>query len=112
MIGKIGTVIVVGTALVLGSCQLGNKLEYSNGVRVGMINKFSKKGVAFKTYEGQMALEGIVSGGTSMGANVWNFSLDRSRKNGENTDELAKRITEYMNSGTKVRVNYTQPYTK
>lgn len=105
-IGSIGLAVT----LTYGGCQgIGNNIEYSEGVRAGMINKFSNKGLFWKTYEGQMALEGIVSGKNSVGANVWNFSLDRQARNGENTEELAEKIRQSLETGTKVRVTYVEP---
>ena len=88
---------------------IANNVEYSKGERTGMINEMSEKGLFWKTYEGQMALEGIVSGNNSVGANVWDFSLDRQAKHGENTQELAKKLQEYLRNGTKVRVSYVEP---
>ena len=55
----------------VSTCNWGNNFEYSKGTRAGVINKFSEKGIVWKTYEGQIALEGIVSTGESVGANVW-----------------------------------------
>lgn len=93
-----------------GGCNLAfNNYEYSKGTRTGMINKFSERGLIWKTYEGQMALEGMVSGGSYAGANVWDFSLDRQRRHGENTEELTKEIQTYLESGTKVKVDYIEP---
>jgi len=34
---------------------------YSEGYRAGLLQKFSRKGVAFKTYEGEMILSSVVS---------------------------------------------------
>lgn len=103
------TVALAGT-LIWGTYQgIGNNLQYSDGIRTGMVNKFSSKGLIWKTYEGQMALEGIVSNGNSSGANVWDFSIDRQARHGENGAELARKIREYLESGTKVKVTYTEP---
>lgn len=88
-----------------------NDYEYSKGTRTGMINKFSEKGLIWKTYEGQMALEGMVSNKGYAGANVWDFSLDRQKRHREDTEELAKKIQSYLESGTKVKVNYIEPFT-
>jgi len=88
---------------------VGNNITYSEGVRVGMINKFSNRGLFWKTYEGEMALEGIVSGGNSVGANVWRFSLDRQAKHGEDVKNLAKEVLSYAESGTKAKVTYVEP---
>nr|MBI4157176.1 hypothetical protein [Candidatus Woesearchaeota archaeon] len=92
-----------------GGCgSYTNSHEYSNGIRTGMINKISKKGLIWKTYEGQMALEGIVSDGQRMGANVWDFSIDNQARNKENIEELAKKAQEYLESGTQVKVRYRE----
>ena len=49
---------------------------YSDGVKTGSITKFTKKGLFFKTWEGQLNLGGMVSNGDGgMVANVWNFSV-------------------------------------
>jgi len=102
--------IIVTGLLAYGGCQaIGNNIEYSQGIRTGMINKISEKGLFWKTYEGQMALEGIVSGKNSVGANVWDFSLDRQARQGENPKELAEQIREYLETGTKVKVTYKEP---
>ncbi len=102
------------TALLLtytGCQSIGNNIEYSNGTRVGVINKFSHKGFIWKTYEGEMALEGIVSTGTTTGANVWDFSLDDNREHGENIDKLAEEINRYLSEGKRVKMTYTEPWT-
>ncbi len=102
------TLALSGTLAYVGCQWVGNDLQYSEGIRTGMINKFSEKGLAWKTYEGQMALEGIV-GGRTVGANVWDFSLDRQARHGEKTEELAQKIRTYLESGTKVKVTYVEP---
>lgn len=114
--GRWARTFLVGGALtwmtLWGGCNIvGNDFEYSKGTRTGMVNKFAQKGIIWKTYEGQMALEGIVSGGNYAGANVWDFSLDNQSRHGENRDELAKKIQDYLESGTKVKVNYIEPWT-
>ena len=49
---------------------------YSDGVKTGSITKFTKKGLIFKTWEGQLNLGGMTSDGDGgMVANVWNFSV-------------------------------------
>ncbi len=97
--------------LVVAGCNIGNNIEYSNGGRVGVINKFTKKGLIWKTYEGEMALEGIVSSGGAMGANIWQFSLDNQARHGENIGELANKIDDYLKGGAKVRIDYVEPWT-
>lgn len=111
---KIGCATLLAGALFMGwpaGCYILNEYTYSEGTRVGVINKFSKKGTFWKTYEGQMALEGIVSSGDSVGANVWDFSLDNQARQREDTEALAKKIQDYAESSTKVKMKYHEPWT-
>ena len=106
-----GCLAAVGLTLFgLGSCEWGNRTEYSNGLRVGVVNKFTEKGLFWKTYEGEMALEGITSSGSTSGANVWDFSLDGNREHGEDTEALATKIRTYAESATKVSMTYRQSF--
>ena len=109
MIGKwVGWSALI-VALGWGAYQgIGNNIEYSKGERTGMINKVSEKGLIWKTHEGQMALEGIVSGNQMMGANVWDFSLDGQEINGEDTQKIIAQLKECMYKGTKVKISYIQ----
>jgi len=72
---------------------------YSEGTRVGILYKFSKKGMLFKTYEGEMILPGIRSnkGNNSVTSNLYRFSV---------TDEtLANKLME--SQGMEVEVHYS-----
>jgi len=110
--GRWARSIVLAGAVLWGVYQgIGNNIEYATGEKIGMINKIGDKGLFWKTYEGQMALEGVVSGDNAIGANVWNFSLDRQARHGENTQELLRKIREYSRSSTKVILSYKQPFT-
>jgi hypothetical protein len=101
--------LIACTLLWTGWKTIANNIEYSKGARVGMINKFSEKGLIWKKYDGQLALEGIVSNSNAVGANVWDFSLDNFQAHGESKEELVKKITGYMDKGEKVKITYTQP---
>ena len=109
--GDLNTLAIwgLGATLLFGSCggigQACNNYEKSSGVRRGTIHKLSEKGIVWKTYEGQMALEGI----TQSGANVWNFSLDREAYNDEDIAQLAQDIRQYAETGTPVNVEYREP---
>lgn len=71
---------------------------YSEGTRVGILYKFSRKGTIFKTYEGEVILPGIRNKNkdASMSSNIFHFSV---------TDEaLAKKL---MNSqGMEIELQY------
>lgn len=72
---------------------------YSEGTRVGILYKFSKKGTIFKTYEGEMLLPGVgnkraTSG--SMTTNNFLFSVDN--------DSLANKLMELQ--GMELELHY------
>ena len=51
-------------------------LTYSEGTRSGILTKVSKKGVLFKTYEGEMNVGGLNQGdGTIMPLAIFKFSV-------------------------------------
>ncbi len=75
-------------------------MTYSDGARAGYLVKISKKGVVFKTYEGQLDLSGIgISGDVGGGArNIWAFSVS--------DDEVYKELQKY--EGKKVSLHYKE----
>ncbi|MBI4451335.1 hypothetical protein HY642_05145 [Candidatus Woesearchaeota archaeon] len=99
--------LAIGAGYIIGG--ITNRWEYSRGERVGVINKLSEKGAFWKTQEGELALEGIVSSGDGSGANIWQFSIDSQRRNGEKSEELVKQLQQYMREGTRVRIEYVEP---
>ncbi len=73
---------------------------YSEGTRVGILYKFSRKGITFKTHEGEMVLPGIKfrQQNSGVSSNMFLFSV---------TDEVLADTL--MNcQGTEVEVHYTQ----
>ncbi|MBI4440687.1 hypothetical protein HY639_00825 [Candidatus Woesearchaeota archaeon] len=111
-LGRWARTLGLAAALGWGTFQgVGNDYVYSEGIRTGMINKFSHRGVVWKTYEGEMALEGIASRGNYTGANVWRFSLDNQARHGENVDDLAQKIRTSLEANQKVKVSYIEPLT-
>jgi hypothetical protein len=99
-----------GLVIFTAACPLANSINYSEGQRVGVINKVSKKGVFIKTNEAQMALEGLVSTGDTMSANVWEFSVDKSMPD-DKQYALTKDLEEAMEAHTRVKIKYTEALT-
>lgn len=97
-------VIVLLSFLLLSSCVN----NYSDGFRVGTINKFSHKGLIFVTWEGEMNLGGFRQGQDGAVANLWQFSIDGARERNEDVDALAAAITKAAESGKAVKVYYKQ----
>ena len=76
---------------------------YSEGTRVGNLQKFSQKGLINKSWEGEIVMEGtkiISNGGQMKGGNVWAFSvLD---------PEVAKILDALSETGGSVQIKYCQ----
>lgn len=85
-----------------------NRWEYSDGDRVGTVNKFSQKGLFWQTWEGELLLGGVVSGQNGPVANVWEFSIDRLAEHGESTDALVAEIANAMKAGRRVELHYKE----
>ena len=79
--------------------------DYSDGSRVGTITKFSKKGIAFKTWEGELVMGGMRShtdtdGNSSVVANVFVFSV---------TDEsVVPKVQQLLDNGHRAKLVYHQ----
>ena len=76
---------------------------YSEGVRVGTIQKFSMKGYISKSWEGELVMEGTkmsTQGNSTRGGNVWKFSvLDK---------QVASTIDEAVMTGKPVALKFCQ----
>lgn len=68
--------------------------SYAEGERAGILQKFSRKGWVFKTYEGELAMS-IVPGVTPT---IWNFSV-RDR-------DVAERLSAAL--GKRAVLHYTE----
>lgn len=108
-LGRLLSIIGIAGVLGIGGCNIMNKWQVSEGDKVGVINKVSHKG-AFNfttTWESQMAAEGLVSDGTSSGANLFDFAVDNYWAP-EKQNELVKQLKDVMDSGQKVKIHYTK----
>jgi hypothetical protein len=81
---------------------------YSDGIRVGTVQKFSRKGFIFKTYEGQLNM-GVVNlsqpnnqGDSRQVGNAWDFSVGPFDKG------TAVAIDEAMANEKRVKLYYKQ----
>lgn len=101
--------VALGVIAGVGGCQaIGNHVDYSEGDRVGVVNKLSEKGLIWKTTEGQLSLEGRTSTGEQTGAGTWNFSLDRTAEHGEDTQALRAKIAQCMDGGKRTKIHYIE----
>ena len=72
---------------------------YSEGNRSGILQKFSKKGNIFKTYEGELIMSSIAStSNTTIASEKFNFSVKE--------DSIAKVL--FNLEGKRVTIHYEQ----
>jgi hypothetical protein len=99
--------IVVLSILLIGGAASAIAVfgTYSKGSRAGKIVKFSKKGILFKTYEGQLGL-GTVSQTPAgeLSSGLWEFSVYRG------DDEIIEAINSAMDHGQTVKLHYEEKY--
>ena len=77
-----------------GYAELALHWSYSEGERVGILQKLSNKGWVCKTNEGELALY-IVSG---VAPQVWNFTV--------RDDNVAQQLNQHL--GERVRLHYEE----
>ena len=92
--------------LLLGAIGLAGYLwviswTFSEGTRAGTLIKISRKGVIFKTYEGQLNLGGFrTDGQAGLSGNIWEFSVLRR--------DVYQKLQQY--EGKQVKLHYRERY--
>ncbi len=91
------------SVLLLGGTLLWNYLfgSYSDGYRVGVPAKLSKKGFVFKTWEGSINVGGAQ--GTTGVPTVWDFSVK--------DDGVVNQINKAIDDNKRVKLYYYEKYT-
>lgn len=80
--------------------------SFSEGSRAGTIVKFSKKGVVFKTYEGELNMGMFITdnAAANYGSNIFNFSVPSGNK------EVVETIEKVILTGSRVKMYYQEKY--
>ena len=78
---------------------------YSEGVRAGTVIKLSRKGVVFKTWEGQLNIRsfGAVRSENNL-SEVFEFSIE------SDAEEVIHQLEEVSLSGERVNLHYVERY--
>lgn len=96
-IGYWGLAIVIVIIIAVGYFKYG--FTYSKGYRAGLLQKFSEKGVIFKTYEGEMILSSVQSNANvALASEKFLFSVT--------DDAVAKQMEQIQ--GKQVVVHYRE----
>lgn len=72
---------------------------YSEGIRVGIVQKISKKGYVNKSWEGELVMDGVKARGAAS-TNIWDFSTL--------SPEVAKVLEDAAMTGKPVALKYCQ----
>ncbi len=87
--------LVLGLLSAAGVFLVSN-YTYSKGARAGTLIKLSKKGVMFKTYEGQLNLGGFSTDSQEgLSGNIWEFSVTKNNLYNELQDYEGNRVKLY-----------------
>jgi hypothetical protein len=78
---------------------------YDEGIRAGVVVRISKKGVIFKTYEGQLNLQsfGALKGTTPL-VQTFDFSVEKNRK------DIVRELETVALTGERVSLHYMKRY--
>lgn len=101
--GIVGCVFLLFVVMPIG-CTVGQHVNYSDGQREGTLQKLTNKGMIWRTWEGELAVEGMKISGNKdgmSGGNVFSFTVDDPA------------VVEAMRSavGHKVRLHYREALT-
>lgn len=95
-------VLAIILLLLIGAGAFILFANYSEGVRSGVLMKISKKGVIFKTHEGQLNIGGFDQTNDIGVSNVWEFSV---------MDEaVLEEIESAMDNSQRVKLYYKEKY--
>lgn len=98
--------LIVAIAIGIGVVSFMYWGVYDEGVRAGTVLRISKKGMMFKTYEGQLNLQTF---GALKGANPIMESFDFSVETSE--EEVLQALQDVALSGERVNLHYIKRYT-
>ncbi len=99
------TIVFAAVAIGIFAGAIGNVVGTSDGKRVGVLTKFSHKGLFIKSYEGELNMGGLRnklnSDGNSISvANVWEFSCSNV--------QMAEKLENLV--GKEVVIKYHQSF--
>lgn len=99
------TVILIAllSLMFVVTLSITQNLRISEGDRIGTIVKFSKGGLFFQTWEGQLAREGQAAGGEDT---LFQFSIDRKNHYGLNNEINRATIQQAMIDGSTIKLSY------
>jgi hypothetical protein len=106
---------IIGVLVLLGVLFLAFMMfgSYGEGYRAGALTKIAKKGVIFKTNEGEMYTATVINSsgepgdadGSGVINNIWYFSIEKD-------DTLLQTLESALLNGHRVKLHYHQKFWK
>ena len=100
---RIGAILVIIVILVF---VFLNSSNYSKGFRAGVPMKVSKKGVIFKTNEGELNVGGMTDSPEGAIPSVWAFSVSKAHP------EVLEKLDDAITHSKRVKLYYNEKYVK
>jgi hypothetical protein len=91
--------------LVLVLAAMGCSENYANGERIGMVTRFTRKGIIWKSWEGSLNL-------TQTGMNTSGVPFDFSVDNDHEDPKIIAMVDSAASLGWKVKLTYHETYGK
>lgn len=96
--------LLVAFALITGGVATVNTVgipaTYSDGDRVGVVTKISHKGIVFKSWEGELAMDGFNKAANGSTTNVFAFTVK--------DEAIVKQIQDAQENGDRVKLHYRE----
>lgn len=96
--------LVIVVVAALGGGLFAYNANFSEGRRSGIVQKISRKGLFFKTHEGQMDIGGLRATQGGKMTSVFEFSVYGDQK------QLIKMLEEVSSTGERVTLKYEEKY--
>ena len=97
-------VVFIAMAVTTGYITFVYYANFSEGKRAGEIIKISKKGIVFKTHEGQLNTGGFGEGDGDITSSIWHFSVRK------NDTQVLKDIDAAIDGGYRVKLYYHEKF--
>lgn len=109
---KTVVVLVLAAVVLWVGFAVCSGVSYSQGSRIGTVQKFSRKGIIVKTWEGELAMEGFSRGKSGASGSVWSFSVSDSAVDPVTGQKVVEVIQKAMDQGEMVNLKYTEYWFK
>ncbi|MEQ9300259.1 MAG: hypothetical protein RIF33_16925 [Cyclobacteriaceae bacterium] len=98
--------IVIIVLLIIAVFLFFNFANFSSGFRAGVPIKVSKKGIIFKTWEGEMNVGGLANSAEGAIPATWAFSI------ASDDEQVREKLEEAATYGKRVKLMYNEKFVR